>query len=163
MVNARKPRIECSSSLPWGGSAIFVEMADERPTPRDEDIPGGFPVTPSVNSIDQITPTGNIDRQLEAGFAGRDTAASPGFTTYDHVTAGSSAALGSTASSGATGALTSEPQQQHAPVLDRNSSSSTILPHGESSEEKRKSKSSANDDAPDEPIFAPIKSHTENE
>ncbi|KAH7201053.1 ABC-2 type transporter-domain-containing protein [Fusarium oxysporum] len=138
-------------------------MADERPTPRDEDIPGGFPVTPSVNSIDQITPTGNIDRQLEAGFAGRDTAASPGFTTYDHVTAGSSAALGSTASSGATGALTSEPQQQHAPVLDRNSSSSTVLPHGESSEEKRKSASSANDDAPDEPIFAPIKSHTENE
>ncbi|PCD33608.1 hypothetical protein AU210_009828 [Fusarium oxysporum f. sp. radicis-cucumerinum] len=138
-------------------------MADERPTPRDEDIPGGFPVTPSVNSIDQITPTGNIDRQLEAGFAGRDTAASPGFTTYGHVTAGSSAALGSTASSGATGALTSEPQQQHAPVLDRNSSSSTVLPHGESSEEKRKSASSANDDAPDEPIFAPIKSHTENE
>ncbi|EXL50475.1 hypothetical protein FOCG_08759 [Fusarium oxysporum f. sp. radicis-lycopersici 26381] len=138
-------------------------MADERPTPRDEDIPGGFPVTPSVNSIDQITPTGNIDRQLEAGFAGRDTAASPGFTTYDHVTAGSSAALGSTASSGATGALTSEPQQQHAPVLDRNSSSSTVLPHGESSEEKRKSASSANEDAPDEPIFAPIKSHTENE
>ncbi|EGU86319.1 hypothetical protein FOXB_03152 [Fusarium oxysporum f. sp. conglutinans Fo5176] len=138
-------------------------MADERPTPRDEDIPGGFPVTPSVNSIDQITPTGNIDRQLEAGFAGRDTAASPGFTTYDHVTAGSSAALGSTSSSGATGALTSEPQQQHAPVLDRNSSSSTVLPHGESSEEKRKSASSANDDAPDEPIFAPIKSHTENE
>lgn len=138
-------------------------MADERPTPRDEDIPGGFPVTPSVNSIDQITPTGNIDRQLEAGFAGRDTAASPGFTTYDHVTAGSSAALGSTASSGATGALTSEPQQQHAPVLDRNSSSSTVLPRSESSEEKRKSASSANDDAPDEPIFAPIKSHTENE
>ncbi|WKT48125.1 hypothetical protein QSH57_013030 [Fusarium oxysporum f. sp. vasinfectum] len=138
-------------------------MADERPTPRDEDIPGGFPVTPSVNSIEQITPTGIINRQLEAGFAGRDTAASPGFTTYDHVTAGSSAALGSTSSSGATGALTSEPQQQHAPVLDRNSSSSTVLPHGESSEEKRKSASSANDDAPDEPIFAPIKSHTENE
>jgi ABC-type multidrug transport system ATPase subunit/ABC-type multidrug transport system permease subunit len=138
-------------------------MADERPTPRDEDIPGGFPVTPSVNSIDQITPTGNIDRQLEAGFAGRDTAASPGFTTYGHVTAGSSAALGSTASSGATAALTSEPQQQHAPVLDRNSSSSTVLPRSESSEEKRKSASSANDDAPDEPIFAPIKSHTENE
>ncbi|KAF4951054.1 hypothetical protein FGADI_7791 [Fusarium gaditjirri] len=131
-------------------------MADERPTPRDEDIPGGFPVTPSVNSI---TPMGNIDRQLEAGFAGRDTATSPAATTYDHVTAGSSAALDSTASFAATGALTSEPQQQHAPILDRNSSSSTVLPRGVSSEEKRKSSSSANGDAP---IFAPI-THSENE
>lgn len=126
-----------------------VKMADERPTPRDEDIPGGFPVTPSVNSI---TPTGNVtDRQLEAGFAGREYDAAA--ATYDHVTAGSSASLG------ATGALTSEPQQ-HAPNLDRNSSSSTVLPRAESTEEKRKSASSANND---EPIFAPIKSHTENE
>ncbi|KAI1027630.1 hypothetical protein LB504_011753 [Fusarium proliferatum] len=125
-------------------------MADERPTPRDEDIPGGFPVTPSVNSI---TPTGNVtDRHLEAGFAGREYDAAA--TTYDHVTAGSSA------SPGATGALTSEPRQ-HAPVLDRNSSSSTVLPpRAESTEEKRNSASSANND---EPIFAPIKSHTENE
>ncbi|EXL65037.1 hypothetical protein FOPG_18725 [Fusarium oxysporum f. sp. conglutinans race 2 54008] len=96
-------------------------MADERPTPRDEDIPGG-----------------------RVCVAGRDTAA----TTYDHVTAGSSASFG---------ALTFEPQQQHAPILDRNSSSSIVLPRGESTEEKRKS---ANDD---EPIFAPITSHTENE
>lgn len=126
-----------------------VKMADERPTPRDEDIPGGFPVTPSVNSI---TPTGNVtDRHLEAGFAGREYDAAA--TTYDHVTAGSSASLG------ASGALTSEPQQ-HAPVLDRNSSSSTVLPRAEYTEEKRKSASSANND---EPIFAPIKSHTENE
>lgn len=120
-------------------------MADQRPTPRDEDIPGGFPVTPSINSI---TPMGNADRQLEAGFAGRDTAAAA--ATYDQVTAGSSA------SPGTAGALTSEPQQ---PILDRNSSSSTVLPHRESSEEQRKSTSS-NGDAP---VFAPIKSHTENE
>lgn len=129
---------------------LSVKMADERPTPRDEDIPGGFPVTPSVNSI---TPTGNVtDRHLEAGFAGREYDAAA--ATYDHVTAGSSA------SPGATGVLTSEPRQ-HAPVLDRNSSSSTVLPpRGVSTEEKRKSASSANND---EPIFAPIKSHTENE
>jgi ABC-type multidrug transport system ATPase subunit/ABC-type multidrug transport system permease subunit len=91
---------------------------------------------------------GNADRQLEAGFAGRDTAAAA--ATYDQVTAGSSA------SPGTAGALTSEPQQ---PILDRNSSSSTVLPHRESSEEQRKSTSS-NGDAP---VFAPIKSHTENE
>jgi ATP-binding cassette, subfamily G (WHITE), member 2, SNQ2 len=125
-------------------------MADERPTPRDEDIPGGFPVTPSVNSIDQITPTGHVtDRRLEAGFAGRDTATGPAATTYDNVTSASSASFG------ATGALASGP---HAPILDRNSSSSTVLPRGESTEEKRDSSSS---NSPNEPIFAPIKSHTE--
>ncbi|KAF9771709.1 hypothetical protein IL306_010636 [Fusarium sp. DS 682] len=126
-------------------------MADERPTPRNEDIPGGFPVTPSVNSIDQITPTGNVtDRRLEAGFAGRGTAAvTRGFATYDNVTSGSSAF-------GPTGAVT-EPHQRDAPILDRNSSSSTVL-RGESTKEKRDSSFNS----PDEPIFAPIKSHTDN-
>ncbi|TXB97795.1 hypothetical protein FocTR4_00017151 [Fusarium oxysporum f. sp. cubense] len=80
------------------------EMADERPTPRDEDIPGGVPVTPSVNSITQRE-TSLIDNLRPASF----------------------------------GALTFEPQQQHAPILDRNSSSSIVLPRGESTEEKRKS------------------------
>ncbi|ENH66063.1 hypothetical protein FOC1_h10017514, partial [Fusarium oxysporum f. sp. cubense race 1] len=79
-------------------------MADERPTPRDEDIPGGVPVTPSVNSITQRE-TSLIDNLRPASF----------------------------------GALTFEPQQQHAPILDRNSSSSIVLPRGESTEEKRKS------------------------
>lgn len=64
-------------------------MAGERPTPRDEDIPGGFPVTPSISSINQLTPTvDTADRRLEAGFAGRDTSASVGYATYDNVTAG---------------------------------------------------------------------------
>ncbi|KAJ4253389.1 ATP-binding cassette transporter snq2 [Fusarium torreyae] len=180
-------------------------MADERPTPRDEDIPGGFPVTPSINSIDQLTPTGNasdpVDR-LEAGVAGRDTSA--GYATYDDVTSsghGTPAAIGVTTGAAAGGYLASQqpyapqandtPAQPHAnnaptqpqiydysqrdnaaPISGRNSSSSTILPRGESSDEKRKDVTpaafiakdqSTPSDAPsepDEPIFAPIKSRT---
>ncbi|KAF4336765.1 ATP-binding protein multidrug cassette transport [Fusarium beomiforme] len=144
-------------------------MADERPTPRDEDIPGGFPVTPSVNSIEQVTPMGNADRRLEAGFAGRDTApapasasAAPGFTTYDNVTNSSSAIGPGPAAFVAEqhrDTPVTEPYHRDAPILDRNSSSSTVLPRGSSTEEKRKSSPS---NSRDEPIFAPIKSHNDN-
>jgi ATP-binding cassette subfamily G (WHITE) protein 2 (SNQ2) len=186
-------------------------MADERPTPRDEDIPGGYPVTPSVNSIDQLTPMGNgadtADR-LEAGYgfgaAGRETDTAAGYHTYDHVTAdaghGTSAApaaigaaaggyLASQQPQAATPAQQSDnyhdnntlpnsqnstaPQYQHdaapvaAPILGRNSSSSTVLPRETSTDTRNhalptKEAHSPSDASPDEPIFAPIKSHTEN-
>ncbi|RGP58675.1 brefeldin a resistance, partial [Fusarium longipes] len=153
-------------------------MADERPTPRDEDIPGGFPVTPSINSVNQLTPTIDTADRLEAGFAGRDTGASAGYATYDHVTSGrdnqsysgtSSAAFGASAG----GYLASQqphentnPAQQNVrdtapPLSERHSSSSTILaPHDASIDGKRKNSTIVNDDSPDEPVFAPIKSNT---
>src|SRR6478609_7762107 len=61
-------------------------MADERPTPRDEDIPGGFPVTPSVNSLNQLTPTVDTADRLEAGLGAPDR--NTGASTYDSVTSG---------------------------------------------------------------------------
>jgi ABC-type multidrug transport system ATPase subunit/ABC-type multidrug transport system permease subunit len=190
-------------------------MADERPTPRDEDIPGGYPVTPSVNSIDQLTPMGNgadtADR-LEAGYgfgaAGRETDTAAGYHTYDHVTADAghgTSAVPAAIGAAAGGYLASQqpqattpaqqsynhndnntlhnsqnstvPQYQHdtapaavpvaAPILGRNSSSSTVLPRETSTDTRNhalptKEAHSPSDASPDEPIFAPIKSHTEN-
>lgn len=184
-------------------------MADDRPTPRDEDIPGGYPVTPSVHSIDQLTPMGNgVDAadRLEAGFGfpGRETDSLAGNHTYDYVTAdaghGTSAAPAAIGAAAAGGYLASQqpqaatpvqqsynhdnntlpnsqnstaPQHQHdtapiaAPILGRNSSSSTILPRETSIDTRNhvlptKEAHSPSDASPDEPVFAPIKSHTEN-
>ncbi|CEI61328.1 Brefeldin A resistance protein [Fusarium venenatum] len=172
-------------------------MADERPTPRDEDIPGGFPVTPSINSMNQLTPTIDTANRLEAGLVGRDTETSAGYTTYDNVTSGqednyrysgngTSAALGASAVGAATGGyLASQhphenniPAQQTSdhdgnnapppPLSERRSSSSTILaPHDASPSEKRKNSVVVNDDSsavpstPNDPVFAPIKSNTD--
>ncbi|KAF5001042.1 hypothetical protein FDECE_11076 [Fusarium decemcellulare] len=85
-------------------------MADERPTPKDEDIPGGYPETPSVNSLSQVTPTGDdASDRLGAGMSGHD-----GHTSR----LGPSAALG--ASTGLAGGYLAARQYGHAHSQETN-------------------------------------------
>ncbi|KAF4980544.1 hypothetical protein FZEAL_3479 [Fusarium zealandicum] len=68
-------------------------MADDRPTPRDEDIPGGYPETPSVYSISQPTPArDDAAHQLEAGLLGHQDSARPAASSR-HGTFGATAGL----------------------------------------------------------------------
>ncbi|KAM5363246.1 hypothetical protein ACJZ2D_012137 [Fusarium nematophilum] len=145
-------------------------MADEAPTPRDEDIPGGFPVTPSVNSVDQLTPTGD-GAGLEAGVSERGPAIGGG-TSGGH---GAAAGLGASASV-AGGNLASAQHSRREPYStsnekqpqkyssdqketnavgishSSNSSSSTILPPQKSKDEGP----SSSPPSPDSTHFAPI-------
>ncbi|KAJ4200850.1 ATP-binding cassette transporter snq2 [Fusarium solani] len=175
-------------------------MADERPTPRDEDIPGGFPVTPSVSSIDQLTPTGDTAHRLEAGVSGRHGPATSGWGQPAAIGASAGGDLGTRQQPQTTNVhqyydviegsqdektwhtheqqasqQQAERKEDHVSDLaaavgmsrDENSSSSTILPREASTDEKHKETAVAGEpsptdapSSPDEPIFSPIKSQS---
>lgn len=157
-------------------------------------------MTPSVNSMNLLTPTVDTADKLEAGLGA--PARNTGASTYESVTSGqdsrsysgngngngnenhhngTSAALGASAAGAAAGGYLAAQHHQHEnnnvpaqetsdfnrgnapPLSGRRSSSSTILaPRDASTDGKRKNSTIVNDDSssPDEPVFAPIKSNT---
>lgn len=116
-------------------------MDDERPTPKDTDVPGGFPETPSEMMSDgQSTPTPTGYEQHES-------------TTFSSISSSRNVATGDAASSYVV---------PHAAVSARKSSSSTILPNDNGNSNvnstiEAEQKESPQQSSPDEPIYEALK------
>ncbi|KAF7560214.1 hypothetical protein G7046_g3922 [Stylonectria norvegica] len=99
--NRRESELRCAYPLPAGNAlqnltAVVIDAGcndatsqersvamDEKPTPRDEDIPGGYPVTPSLASLGGgQTPTPTPGRFEENRVGGGDASTEAGRTPY---------------------------------------------------------------------------------